>query len=53
MKPGQGAGLLLADIAAGLSRDAIRKRWLAGDYGDKTQRPRPDYVDQWLKLKGL
>jgi hypothetical protein len=50
MRPGEGAGYLLADIAAGKTRSQIREKWLAGDYGDKSERPRGDYVDGWLKL---
>ncbi len=52
MKPGQGAGELLADITKGLSRDAIRERYIAGRYGKAGERPRGDYVDAWLKLAG-
>ena len=52
MRPGQGAGHLLADIAKGLTREAIRERWKAGEYGAPGERPRADYVNEWLKFHG-
>lgn len=52
MKPGEGAGYLLADIAKGMSREDIRKRYQSGEYGKGDERPRADYVDGWLKQAG-
>jgi hypothetical protein len=49
LKPGHGAGLLLYD-AQRLTREAIREKWKRGDYGAPGERPRADYVDQWLKF---
>jgi hypothetical protein len=51
MKPGQGAGMLLAD-AQRLTRAQIREKWLAGDYGKPGERPRPEWVDFSLKMQG-
>ncbi len=52
MKVGWGAGTLLADIEAGMTREEIRARWKAGEYGQPHERPRPDWIDFSLKMKG-
>lgn len=52
MKPGQGAGLCLADIAAGVSKDEIQRRWKAHEYGAPPHRPRGQFVAGWYRMKG-
>ena len=52
MKPGQGAGYLLADIAIGATRQEIRERWQSGEYGKDGERPRGKDVAEWLRLQG-
>lgn len=44
MKPGEGSGYFLADLAAGLSDEELRRRWNQGEYGKGSQAPRPDFV---------
>lgn len=51
MKPGEGAGALLADCWT-LSRAEIRRKWLAGDYGPEGERPRAEWVDFSLRQFG-
>lgn len=48
LRPGEGAGKFLADLAEGISDAEMRKRWVAGEYGS----PRPDLVREWRKLSG-
>lgn len=51
MRAGEGAGRLLADCWV-LSRGEIRKRYLAGDYGTRAERPTADWVDFSLRQHG-
>jgi DNA modification methylase len=50
---GEGAGKLLHDIYnTRLTRDEIRARYKAGDYGKANERLRGDYVAEYLRLAG-
>jgi hypothetical protein len=50
---GKGAGKLLHDIYnTRLTRDEIRARYKAGNYGKANERLRGDYVAGYLKLAG-
>jgi hypothetical protein len=51
MRVGYGAGYLLAD-AQRLTREEIRARWKAGEYGPPGERPRAEWVDFSLKMLG-
>jgi len=52
-KPEQGAGKLLHDIwNTRLTRDEIRARYKAGEYGKGAERLRGDFVAGYLELAG-
>lgn len=52
VKPGEGAGYALADIAEGLPTQLIRERWAKGEYGGPKDRPTGEMMGQWLKMAG-
>ena len=52
MKPGEGAGKFLGDLANGETDETMRKRWKAGEYGRGKYAPRADYVSKWREMAG-
>ena len=52
MKVGEGAGICLADIAAGVPTATIRARFADGTYGTPPNRPRGEFVKAWLQADG-
>lgn len=52
MKPGEGPGIFLADLALNVPDDEMRTRWRQGLYGTGKMAPRADLVAGWRKAAG-
>ena len=52
MKPGEGAGRFLGDLANGETDEVMRERWAAGHYGTDKLAPRAEYVKAWRAMAG-
>lgn len=53
MKPGEGQGYCLADIAEGLDANEVRKRWQQGHYGKSHERPSAARMAELFEHGGL